>query len=267
MNPYIRKDVLLKKILYILILITSVRIAFGGDAPAAEYAGKRDVFMAGAGVIITRNPHKGIGTESRGIPLFFYRNEKFLFYGPILNYSLLKEERWEVRGLARVRFEGYEEDDSRYLRGMDDREWTLELGGSLSRILGEARITADVSADVLNEHKGHQVRLSYNYDFRGAANIRDLLVTPSIGVTYRSRQLNDYYYGVRSNEAIPGRPEYNVGDSTGLLTALRLNYRLNEQWSVMGMGAVQWLGSEITDSPIVEKHYMTSLLLGILFRF
>ena len=120
---------------------------------------------------------------------------------------------------------------------------------------------------MLNEHIGHQVRLSYNYDFRGAANIQDLLVTPSIGVTYRSRHLNDYYYGVRSDEAIAGRPEYDVGDSIGLLTALRLNYRLNEQWSVMAMGSVQWLGSEITDSPIVEKDYMASLLLGIMCRF
>jgi outer membrane protein len=257
----------LKKILYILILVLTVGAAFGRDVPVAEYTGTRDIFLAGAGAIITRNPHRGIGTESHGIPLFFYQKERLSLYGPMMNYSLLEDSGWEVRGLARMRFEGYEEDDSRYLWGMDDREWTLELGGSLSRILGEARITADVSADVLNEHKGHQVRLSYNYDFRGAANILDLLVTPSIGVTYRSRRLNDYYYGVRCDEAITGRPEYDVGDSTGLLTALRLNYRLNEQWSVMSMAAVQWLGSEITDSPIVEKHYMASILLGIMYRF
>jgi len=266
-NPNIRKDVPLKKMFNILIIMSAVGSAFGRDVPAPEYAESRDIFLGGAGAIITRNPHRGIGTESHGIPLFFYQKEKLSLYGPMMNYSLLKDSGWEVRGLARMRFEGYEEDDSRYLRGMDDREWTLELGGSLSRILGEARITADVSADVLNEHKGHQVRLSYNYDFRGAANIRDLLVTPSVGVTYRSSQLNDYYYGVRSDEAIPGRPEYHVGDSIGLLTALRLNYRLDEQWSVMAMTSVQWLGSEITDSPIVEKHYMASLLLGIMYRF
>ena len=135
------------------------------------------------------------------------------------------------------------------------------------RILGEARITTDVSADVLNEHKGHQVRLFYNYDFRGAANIQDLLATPSFGVTYRSRQLNDYYYGVRDDEVIPGRPEYHAGDSIGLLAGLRLNYRLDERWSTMAMASVQWLGSEITDSPVVEKHYVASFLLGIMYRF
>jgi outer membrane protein len=257
----------LKKVFYILILMASLVSASGREVMDSNYAGTRDVFMAGAGAVISLNPHKGIGTESRGIPLFFYQKEKVSLYGPMMNYSLVKESGWEVRALARMRFEGYEEDDSRYLRGMDDRQWTLELGGSLSRSLGEGRVTADVSADVLNEHQGHEVRLSYNYDFRGPAGIRDLMVTPSIGVTYRSSGLNDYYYGVRSDEAIPGRPEYNVGDSIGLLTALRLNYRFNERWSVMGMAGVQLLGSEITDSPIVERNYRASLLLGIIRRF
>ena len=253
--------------LNILILALAVGTAAGRDVMDSNYAGARDVFMAGAGAIITRNPHKGIGTESRGIPLFFYRKEKLSLYGPIMNYLLLKEERWEVRGLARMRFEGYEEDDSRYLRGMDDREWTLELGGSLSRILGEARITADVSADVLNEHKGHQVRLSYNYDLRGPANIRDLLVTPSIGVTYRNSQLNDYYYGVRASEVIAGRPEYDVGDSTGMTAGVRINYALSENLSLMGMISFEWLGDEIKNSPIVDKDHMESFLLGMIYRF
>jgi outer membrane protein len=257
----------LKKLYSIVILISVVGVVTGKDVSSPEYTESREFFLAGAGAVITRNPHKGIGTESHGIPLFLYRTEKLSLYGPMMNYSLLKDSGWEIRGLARIRFEGYEEDDSRYLRGMDDREWTLELGGSVSRALGEGRITADATADVLNEHKGHQVRLSYNYDFRGAANIRDLLVTPTVGVTYRSRQLNDYYYGVRSDEAIAGRPEYDVGDSTGLLTALRLNYRLNELWSVMAMAAIEWLGSEITDSPIVEKDYEITLLLGAMYRF
>ena len=257
----------MKNLLFILIAFPAVAAAAGRDATVPDYAGTREVFMAGAGAVISLNPHKGIGTEARGIPLFFYQREKLSLYGPFVNYSLVKDEHWEVRGVARMRFEGYDPDDSRYLRGMDDREWTLELGGSLSRILGEARITADISTDVLNEHGGHEVRLSYNYDFRGPANIRNLMVTPSIGVTYRSSDLNDYYYGVRREEAIAGRPEYHVGDSVSLLTALRLNYMLNEQWSVMAMGAVHWLDDEITDSPIVEKNYAASVLLGIMYRF
>jgi outer membrane protein len=252
---------------YILIIMSAVGATKGRDIPAPEYAGPREIFMAGAGTVITRNPHRGIGTESRGIPLFLYQREKVSLYGPMMSYSVLKDAGWVVRGLARMRFEGYEEDDSRYLRGMDDREWTLELGCSMSREFSWGELTALGTADVLNVHKGHELRLSYDYDFRGAFNLPDLSVTPGIGVTYRSSDLNDYYYGVRSDEAMAGRPEYDVGDSTGLRTALRLNYRLDEQWSVMCMVSVQWFGREITDSPIVEKDYMASALLGIMYRF
>ncbi|MHC4324871.1 MAG: MipA/OmpV family protein [Planctomycetota bacterium] len=257
----------MNKILYICILALAVEGAAGRDFTDPNYAGTRDIFMVGAGAVISLNPHKGISTRVRGIPILVYRKDKLSLYGPMMNYSLYKQARWEARAVARVRFEGYEEDDSKYLRGMEEREWTLELGSSLSRGLGEARVTADFTADVLNKHKGYEAKLSYNYDFRAAANIRNLLVTPSIGVTYRSSRLNDYYYGVRSSEAIPGRPEYKAGDSVGLMTALRLNYRFSRRWSTMGMASLQWLGKEITDSPIVEKNYRIGFLLGIMCRF
>lgn len=257
----------MKKIICALIIIAAGMSASGRETPPAEYVRTREVFMAGAGAVITRNPHKGIGTESRGIPLFFYSREKLSLYGPFASYSLLDDAGWRLRGLARMRFEGYEEDDSRYLRGMDDREWTLELGTAVSRAFGPGELTATGTADVLNEHRGHELRLTYDYDFRGAFNVPELSLTPGAGFIYRSSDLNDYYYGVRSDEVIAGRPEYNVGDSTGLLVSLRLNYLLDERWSVMAMTAAEWLGSEITDSPIVEKDYEITLLLGVMYRF
>ena len=257
----------MKKIIFVLIIMTGAGAALGEEAPAEKYAGTRDVFMAGAGAVITRNPYKGIGTESRGFPMFFYRRDKLSLYGPMANYSLLDDGGWRLRGLARMRFEGFDQDDSRYLRGMDDREWTLELGAALSRGFGPGELTAAGTADVLNEHRGHEVRLTYDYDFRGAFGAAELSVTPGAGVTYRSSDLNDYYYGVRSDEAIAGRPEYEAGDSAGLLASVRANYMLSERWSVMAMTSVEWLGGEITDSPIVEKDYEISALVGVMYRF
>ena len=64
-----------------------------------------------------------------------------------------------------------------------------------------------------------------------------------------------------------GRPQYDAGDSTGLTTGLRLNYRLDDRWSLMGMAFLEWLGDEITESPIVDKDYVASFLIGIMYRF
>lgn len=223
--------------------------------------------MAGGGAVITENPYKGIGTKIRGIPLFFYKMDRFSLYGPIINYSLFENDRWRASAITKLRFEGYEEDDSRFLRGMDDREWTFELGGALSRAFDWGRLMTDFSADVLGEHEGYELHMSYGYDFNGVFKLPELKVTPSIGVNYRSSQLNDYYYGVRSSEAIAGRPRYDAGDSTGLTTRLRLNYRLDARWSLMGMASLEWLGEEITDSPIVDEDYVGSFLIGIMYRF
>jgi len=256
----------LEKRLYIVILLLVVTAAFGRGTNESEYR-PADMFMAGGGAVITQNPYKGIGTESRGIPLFLYKTNRFSLYGPIVDYSLFENDNWSASAIAKVRFEGFDEEDSRYLSGMDDREWTFELGGALSRTFDWGRLMADFSADVLGEHEGYELDLSYSYDFNGAFNLPALRVTPSIGVNYRSSRLNDYYYGVRSSEAIAGRPQYDAGDSSGLTTGLRLNYRLDDRWSLMGMAFLEWLGDEITDSPIVDEDYVASFLVGIMCRF
>ena len=254
-------------IMHVIILSVVFEAGFGANMKESDYNVPTNLFFVGGGAIITKNPYKGIGTESHGIPIILYKTERFSLYGPRMSYSLFEDDGWEIGGLAKVRFEGYEESDSRFLRGMDDREWTLELGGSLSKNFTLGKLTADFAADILNEHKGHEFRLSYSYDFRNILKIRALTVTPYIGVNYRSRQLNDYYYGVRASEVIAGRPKHDVGDSTGLMAGIRMNYTLNQNLSLMGMISFEWLGDEIRNSPIVDEDHMESFLLGIIYRF
>jgi outer membrane protein len=260
-----RKCVILRSVFIVMILAGAVKAEFSTGKP--DYAGPMNLFSVGAGVIITKDPYKGVDTDTQGIPFFLYRTERLSIYGPMMGYSLFEDDGWEIEALAKVRFEGYDEDDSRFLRGMDDRKWTLEMGGSLSKNFAIGNITADVSADVLNEHKGYELRLYYSYDFRNVLENPALTVTPDIGLAYRSSQLNDYYYGVRASEVIAGRPEYNVGDSTGLMAGLRVNYKISDKLSLMSMIAFEWLGDEIRNSPIVDENHIESFLLGIIYSF
>ena len=257
----------MKFIFHVMILFVAFNTGFGANAEESGYKGPKNIFFVGGGAIITKNPYKGIDTETHGIPIFLYKTERFSLFGPRMSYSLFEDDGWELSGLAKVRFEGYEEDESDYLRGMDDREWTVELGGSLSKTFSLGKLTADFAADILGEHKGHEFRFSYSYDFRDAFQIPSLTMTPNIGVNYRSHQLNDYYYGVRASEAIAGRPKYDAGDSTGLTAGVRVNYKLSESLILMSMISFEWLGSDIKDSPIVDEDHIESFLLGLIYRF
>jgi len=254
-------------IIHVIMLAAVFNTGLGPNVKDSDYAGPKNLFLVGGGAIITKNPYKGIDTEIHGIPIIIYKTDRFSLYGPRMSYLLFEDDGWDISSLAKVRFEGYEESDSRYLRGMDDREWTLELGGSLSKTFLLGKLTADFGADILNEHKGHELRLSYSYDFRDMLKIPTLTLTPSIGMNYRSRQLNDYYYGVHSSEVIVGRPEYDAGDSIGLMTGIRVNYTLSQSLSLMGMISFEWLGDEIKNSPVVDEDHMESFLLGIIYRF
>lgn len=255
----------MKFVFHVIILFVAFYPGFGANAEESRYTESKNLFFVGGGAIITKNPYKGIDTETHGIPIFLYKTDRFSLLGPRMSYSLFEDETWELSGLAKVRFEGYEEDESDFLRGMDDREWTVELGGSLSKAFSLGKLTADFAADILGEHKGHEFRFSYSYDFRDAFQKPSLMITPIIGVNYRSHQLNDYYYGVRASEAIAGRPKYDAGDSTGLMAGVRVNYKLSE--SLMSMISFEWLGNEIKDSPIVDEDHIESFLLGLIYRF
>jgi outer membrane protein len=262
-----QKFITLQSILLVMILSWTAQAESTAADRKSDYTRPTTLFSAGAGAIVTKEPYRGMDTKSRGIPFFLYMTERFSLYGPMMSYSLFSEEGWEIDALAKVRFEGYEEDDSRFLQGMDDRKWTLETGGSLSKNFLGGKIIADLTADVLNEHKGHELGCYYSYDFRDSRKNPALILTPNIGLNYRSRQLNDYYYGVRASEAIATRPEYNVGDSTGLTAALRINYMYSENISLTVMVSFEWLDNEIKNSPIVDEDHIESYLFGIIYKF
>ena len=265
--------ILKNKRIFLLSLVFVMVINISANGQADESQGKPDyqpqsnLFSLGAGMVITQDPYKGVDTKVRGLPFFLYKTKRLTVYGPMLSYLLYKHKDWELDIDGKLRFEGYEEDDSSFLEGMDDRNWTMELGGSISKTLSIGKITSNASADILNEHKGYELGLSYSYDFRKALGNPSLTMTPGIGFSYRSSQLNDYYYGVRASEAIAGRPEYKVGDSVGLTAGIRLNYIYSDRVSFMGMMSFEWLGDEIRNSPIVEEDYLETFILGIMYRF
>ena len=224
-------------------------------------------FSIGIGTVLTNEPYKKIDTKVRVIPFFLYRTEKILLYGPMMNYSLFKDQSYEIGFIAKTRFEGYEENDSDFLQGMDEREWTLEIGGYGSKEFNFGKITADFSTDILNRHQGYELKSYYSYTFRNVLKTPGLMISPNVGINYRSNHLNNYYFGVRSSEVIAGRPEYNAGDSIGLLAGTRINYMFSEKISIMGMISLEWLGDEIKKSPVVDKNFESSFILGIVYNF
>jgi outer membrane protein len=156
------------------------------------------------------------------------------------------------------------DDDDSLLRGMADRHASLD--GSINtewrnRI---ANIRVRYFYDILGVSDGGGVDVNISHLFQ--IN-QKFVLTPFLEVEWQSNRLTNYYFGIRPEEAIPGRPEYRGRDTVNLRTGFWATYHLSPSWSLIGSAYVRRLGNGIYDSPIVLDRYHVFTFVGAGWRF
>ncbi|HMO04382.1 MAG TPA: MipA/OmpV family protein [Kiritimatiellia bacterium] len=219
----------------------------------------------GAGVmtLYASNPYRGGDRVLRVLPLLTYVGEKAFVVGPRAGYNLFKNRLASINLTAEYLFAGDAFDDSRFLDGMEKRRDTLMAGADVNLRFGDWRIELAASSDVLGRHDGQEVELSVGRMFRGARGS----ITPSAGVFWRSSNYNNYYYGVRADEATDSRPAYDPGASVDGFLALFGRWQFNDRWSLLASLRGEWLSEDIQDSPIVDAEFVTTTFLGLNYAF
>jgi len=252
-------------------------VAFGerplvsGSDPNLAASGQEHVkpsgLQIGGGVLVTGRPYKGIDSRVIGIPFIMYEGKDWSIKGPRFDYKLSRQGPFTVKGLLRLRTEGYDEDDSSALRGMDDREVTLDAGLSFAYRRRWGTVRFEALTDTLGKNKGQELALSFSKPIYAPCNFKKLFIAPFAGAEWRTTSLNDYYYGVRPNEATANRPPYKASSDANIFIGMTCNYSLNKDTSIFAMIKNTWLGDEITDSPIVDKDYAISVVAGLVYNF
>ena len=217
----------------------------------------------GLGLIIGNSIYKGDNTRIIPVPLVYYNYDKFFIRGNILGYNFYQEDALSMSAVGRWRFDGYKDSDSKYLDGMGRRRMTLEGGIELAFNDGWGSTKLLLLNDLLGRHDGHDLILSYSKRL----NFDKFSITPSAGATYRSKKLNDYYYGVKDKEQTAFREAYSPNESINPFIGLNIDYRINSSVSAIAGLNYQWLTSEITDSPIVSDKYQLMTIIGLMYSF
>lgn len=232
-------------------------------AEAHADADSRPTIYVGAGAILSTKPYVGMDAKVYPVPMFGYEGKRLYLRGIRGGYRLIMGEGWSIGPVIQPRFDGYEEDDSSALAGMADRNVSLEAGVGFLWLTDYGLWAASFVTDVLGEHDGQEVEVSWTarlerqrWDF-----------VPSVGLRWRSDNVIDYYYGVRRDEANADRPPYEPDDVIDPFVRLVVRLKLTKRWSLLGAIQYEWLGSEISDSPIVDDDYGFSLMGGAMYSF
>lgn len=140
--------------------------------------------------------------------------------------------------------------DQSELRGLDNVDQTLELGGGFGYDARDFRVFADVMYGVVgtNAWTG-QVGADAIYYPTDA-----LILTAGPRLEWGSARFNDTYFGVSTEEA--NRSEFSKFDAgSGLVSVgieLSARYSFSENWGVEGIAAYDRLVEDAADSPITE---------------
>lgn len=144
-----------------------------------------------------------------------------------------------------------------------DRDYAGEAG---FEVLADGRwghLQFAAHHDVSGTHDGFELDLNYGIGWRNER----WYFEPSVGLSFKSADLNDYYWGVRENEANPALPAYAAKSGVNVRGKLAASYYLTRQWAVSFAAEYERLNDEAAQSPIVEEDNVLGYFAGMLYRF
>ncbi len=219
----------------------------------------------GIGAIVSSEkiPYSDFDDKAEGLPLLLYENRVIRFVGTTLDWKLHSSETSSFGLRLRYSGEGYEAKDSPFLRGMEERHGGVWAGGYGGWNTSWAKLSAEVLADASGESGG--TRLSFGLERSFASG--NFEFTPYFSTHFLDGKYVDYYYGVQANEATSARAAYLGKSTLNLQAGLRVDYALTPKQRLSLDLSTTRLGTEIKNSPIVDRSRQNSVRLGYLYLF
>jgi MipA family protein len=215
----------------------------------------------GLGLGTERSPYRDFNDKVQGLPLIYFENQWVSLLGPTLDIKL--PSAGPVTFALRMRYlgEGYKAGDSSYLAGMDKRKASLWAGIAATWQNDLGNLSGEWLEDASGNSKGRKIKLQMDRRFQHGA----FDFTPRLAAHWVDSKYVNYYYGVKTSEALPLRRAYQGDTSTNMELGITVGYALAPRQSlVLDVGTTHY-GKGIKNSPLVD--HSNGVRLGYLYLF
>lgn len=215
--------------------------------------------LAGAG----QSPFEKDGTEAGLIPDFLIEGDSFSFGTSGLSYKVIQGGDFTLSARLAPRWFAADPADVAGLERLK-RDTAVEAGLSARFAFGTFEAELEALKDVSDTHGGMAVNASLSTGF----SVSDrFTVGAKVGATWMDADLATYSYGVLPAEASGSLAAYRVGESVIPSISINASYALADHISLTGGVETSFLPEQITDSPIVKRDTLTSVMLGLRYEF
>lgn len=143
------------------------------------------------------------------------------------------------------------------------RDYAIELGVEMLSDGDWGALQLSAFHDVSGTHDGYEVFANYSYGWRS----QRVYIEPSVGFSYKSEHLNNYYWGLTDDEAGLVVLPYEAGDGFNWHARLMFGYQINRNWAFSVVAEHERLNDEAAASPIVEEDDVIGWFAGFSWRF
>jgi outer membrane protein len=198
------------------------------------------------------------------MPQFRYDSRYFFLHSDRIGLKLETEQsRYEL--FLRRRFDGFASDRvPESMIGMAKRSGGDDLGVAIRYRLGAGAVYGEFLQNVSEESDGSELRVGYRYEGWWSGSLR---WRPYATLAWRDAKLNNYYYGVRPEEASAERPAYEPGSGLNLELGAIAAYRFTERWQILAGLGVTRSSSGVRGSPVVENGTQPHVMVGLMYGF
>jgi len=217
----------------------------------------------GVGLVHLSDHYIGDNDETLLVPLIRYKTDRFSI-GVLegASYEFYRNGGLSLNVRAAPRYTTLDGPDANELKGID-RKTTLDAGIGLDYIFGQAYISASAVAEVTGKHDGFEVDLKIGR----ASDFGGLSIVYAMGASWQSKDLSNYQYGVRVEEALDGRPAYSADATVTPYVEVIAEYAVSERWKAVAGGQLSILTGDIKSSPIVGSTASFGVFTGLVREF
>jgi MipA family protein len=225
---------------------------------------QEDSTKIGLGVVSTQQPYKGTKGRVLVLPYFEAHHKGFYFRGLEAGYEQKIDDDFSLGAFAKGRLDGYKGSDSDDLSQMQERKYALEAGAKASFSRYQiGKISAFASSDVSGVHNGYELGVEYS---RMHIYEKSIFI-PFISLKRESKELTDYYYGVRKSEITAQRPEYSTNGALNAEIGVRYIYNLSKNIGLISAASYTRLDESIHKSPIVKDKGRLKAFVSCGYKF
>ena len=242
--------------LALLVAVTALSLPGGAKAEGLHYS---IGLLAGAG----QSPFETGDPDTGLIPDFLIEGDRFSFGTSGLTFDVLEGAGLTISARLAPRWFAADPSDVAGLEHLK-RDIAVEAGLSARLTMGTFEAEIEALKDVSDTHGGMAVNAALS---TGISVSDRFTVGAKAGVTWMDADLATYTYGVLPAEASGSLAAYRVGDSVIPSISVNASYALADHVSLTGGVETSFLPESVTDSPIVKRDTLTSVVVGLRYEF